>query len=141
MPNTLSPDDHAALESLLAEFGSAVTTGIHHADPAAVAAAMLMQHARFLVADAAANDSVSIRKLAQRLGVSASAVSRALNSDGDIRLGTLAAFAHALGREWEMRLRPIDHSQHQAVNFRKIVPSAGAAPGLVLGEVQLVNQQ
>ena len=43
--------------------------------------------------------------LAQACGVSKAAISRQMNSDGDIKVGTLAIIARALGREVEITLR------------------------------------
>ena len=51
-------------------------------------------------------DQVNVAELAERLGVSTSAVSRILNADGDISATTAALLADAMGWVWTVELRP-----------------------------------
>lgn len=128
MSQSLSPDEHALLRKLANEWDTAPKLGLRRANPPEVAAATLMQRARGALAEALANDKVSVRELARRLNVSPAAVSRMMNSEGDVRLGTLAVCAHALGREWTMELRQIDHGPYQASNYRVVVPRKSSVP-------------
>ena len=52
-----------------------------------------------------AAQGLTVTKLAERLGVTKGAVSRALNPDNNIEAFTLFAMAEALGCEWQMSLR------------------------------------
>lgn len=127
MSHSLSPEDRTALQAVLTEFGAAANVHLIHAEADEVAAATLLRRARSVLAEALANDKVSLRELARRIGVSPAAVSRVMNSDSDLQLGTLAVYAHAVGREWTLAMRQIDHGRHQAVNYR-VVPPLAAPP-------------
>ena len=52
-----------------------------------------------------AAQGLTVTKLAERLGVTKGAVSRALNPDNNIEAFTLFAMAEALGCEWQVSLR------------------------------------
>jgi DNA-binding phage protein len=52
-----------------------------------------------------AAQGLTVTKLAERLGVTKGAVSRALNPDNNIEAFTLFAMADALGCEWQVSLR------------------------------------
>jgi transcriptional regulator with XRE-family HTH domain len=52
-----------------------------------------------------AAQGLTVTKLAERLGVTKGAVSRALNPDNNIETFTLFAMAEALGCEWQVSLR------------------------------------
>jgi DNA-binding Xre family transcriptional regulator len=53
---------------------------------------------------------LTVTKLAERLGVTKGAVSRALNPDNNIETFTLFALAEALGCEWQVSLRRRDNA-------------------------------
>ena|SRR5665213_3051312 len=52
-----------------------------------------------------AAQGLTVTKLAERLGVTKGAVSRALNPDNNIEAFTLFAMAEALGCQWQVSLR------------------------------------
>ena len=103
MSANLSPTDEEALAELRAIFGT--VSGMPYIDPDGRAAARLAQDARGLLIEATHQDKITLTELARRLGVSKAAISRQMNSDGDIKVGTLAIIARALGREVEITLR------------------------------------
>jgi transcriptional regulator with XRE-family HTH domain len=53
---------------------------------------------------------LTVTKLAERLGVTKGAVSRALNPDNDIEAFTLFGLAEAFGCEWQVSLRRRDNA-------------------------------
>ena len=103
MSATLSAAEEEALAELRAEFGT--VSGMPQIDPDGRAAALLAQEARGLIFEAIQDDKITLTELARRLGVSKAAVSRQMNSDGDIKVSTLAIIARALGREVEITMR------------------------------------
>lgn len=74
-------------------------------DLQALEADILAGRIRTLIKQAMEQDDVTVRALAQRLDVSPSVISRRLSSDGDLKVWTAAALAHALGRVFEVTLR------------------------------------
>jgi transcriptional regulator with XRE-family HTH domain len=56
---------------------------------------------------------LTVTKLAERLGVTKGAVSRALNSDNNIEAFTLFAMAEALGCVWQVSLRRRDNTSDE----------------------------
>ena len=104
MSKTSSPTDALTLEGLLRVFGDAnVTPAI---DRQAMAAADVSAHVRGLITAAIHQDKVSLTELAQRLGVTKAVVAGQLNADGNMRLSTMALFAQALGRRFDIVLHP-----------------------------------
>jgi hypothetical protein len=75
---------------------------------------------------AMAEDQVSVRELARRLGVSPAAISRQLRSDKDMLVGTSALLAYALGRQWVTELRRHPTSPHARANYYQVnTPAPG----------------
>lgn len=66
--------------------------------------AVLVGQLRGQISAAMKADGVGVRELARLLDVSPSAVSRHLNSEGDIRVSTAVLLAHALKRHWQIFL-------------------------------------
>jgi DNA-binding phage protein len=64
-----------------------------------------MRALKFPLYQEMAAQGLTVTKLAERLGVTKGAVSRALNPDNNIEAFTLFAMAEALGCEWQMSLR------------------------------------
>lgn len=108
MSANLSQTDEEALAELRAEFGT--VSGMPKIDPDGFAAALLAQQARGLLIEATHQDKITLTELARRLGVSKAAISRQMNSDGDLKVGTLAIIARALGCDVEITLRRKDGS-------------------------------
>lgn len=82
-------------------------------DPTETEIAVLTGRIRGQLAEAAQQEHLGIREIARDLGVSPSAVSRHLRSDGDIRVSTMVILARALHRRWTITL---DHAR-PAGNF------------------------
>jgi len=64
----------------------------------------LLASVRGQIVAAMSADSIGVRQLSRRLGISGAAVSRHLNAEGDMRFSTAALLAHALQRHWEINL-------------------------------------
>ena len=111
----LSQAEQEALHSLRSLFGEAA--GKPQIDPDSLAAAELARHIRGLLAEATHEEKLSITDLAKRIGVSKSAVSRHLNSDGDIRASTMAIIGRALGRKFVVDLVREEKFAHPNVNY------------------------
>jgi len=112
MSKTSSPADTLAPEllELLGQPGPALSRGA--SDSQALEAALLARSMRGQLSAAAKASGVGIRELARRLSVNPGAVSRMLNSEGDVRISTVAALAHAMGRNWKAVLsEPIKASR------------------------------
>lgn len=63
------------------------------------------------------SSSLTQSALAQRLGIRKSAVSQVLRGDGNVRINTLAEYAHELGFEVHVELRPEGTARRAAQNF------------------------
>jgi len=67
--------------------------------------AVFMQAVKSPIYQEMVAQGLTVTKLAERLGVTKGAVSRALNPDNNIEALTLFAMAEALGCEWQVSLR------------------------------------
>ena len=67
--------------------------------------AAFMQAVKLPLCQEMAAQRLTVTKLAEMLGVTKGAVSRALNPDNNTEAFTLFAMAEALGCEWQMSLR------------------------------------
>ena len=130
MSHISSPTDQAALAELRELFGTAEE--VTRCDPKMLAAATLAAEIRGRLVAAMQADHVNVTELAKRLGVSKSAVSRHLNSDGDIRITTAALLAHALGREWKVDLlqKPGHSGNYKIVSRSGTKETAITAPSV-----------
>lgn len=72
----------------------------------ALASARLRLRALSILHEALAKQGVSQAELGRRLGIRKSAVNQTLNSDGAMKLNTLAEYLDALGYEAEITLHP-----------------------------------
>jgi hypothetical protein len=132
-PSSTAPEALPTLEDLL----DTVAEPVQHTaqDLQALEADMLAGRIRTLIKQAMAEDEVTVRALAQRLEVSPSVISRRLSSDGDLKVWTAAALAHALGRVFEVGLRKVaptaqSNSRPAASSDpRRTTPLAGGAFG------------
>ncbi len=85
-------------------------------DPTELLIAAQVGHVRGQILAAMNDQNVGVRELARRLNVSASAVSRQLKSEGDMRISTAILLAYALEREWTMNLQnTINSARYSAV--------------------------
>ncbi|MFE7979749.1 helix-turn-helix domain-containing protein [Streptomyces shenzhenensis] len=73
-----------------------------------LSAATLAQNVVACLEQAKAASGKSSRELAALLGISEGAVSQVLNSDGNIRIATLARYLRALGFEPRLSAEPVD---------------------------------
>jgi DNA-binding Xre family transcriptional regulator len=67
--------------------------------------ARFLQSLKYPLYQEMAAQGLTVTKLAERLGVTKGAVSRALNPDNNIEALTLFSIAEALGCEWQVALR------------------------------------
>lgn len=103
--SSASPASLSELDDLL---GGAVQSVQHSEhERLQLEASVLADRVRTLLKQAMTEDDVSVRALARRLDVSPSVISRRLSSEGDLKLWTAAALAHALGRVFEVELRKV----------------------------------
>lgn len=125
-PSSTAATTLPTLEELLGSLAEPVQ---HTAqDLAALEADMLAGRIRTLIKQAMAQDDVTVRGLAQRLDVSPSVVSRRLSSDGDLKVWTAAALAHALGRVFEVTLRQAAPNTHSNSRAAFAAPTHSAPP-------------
>jgi DNA-binding phage protein len=103
-PTSSHEDDDAAV---LALAGGKVTKA-PQIDPSDLEIAVALGRVRGQILAAAKRDGIGVRELARRMKISASAVSRQLRSEGDMRFSTAVLFAHALGWRWHFSLSPSD---------------------------------
>jgi hypothetical protein len=103
-PTTSPEDDDAAL---LPFVGGEVTQA-PQIDPSDLEVAVAVGRVRGQILAAAKKEGIGVRELARRMKISASAVSRQLRSEGDMRFSTAVLFAHALGRRWHFSLSRSD---------------------------------
>jgi Trp operon repressor len=104
MSNTLSPinpETHAELAELMGGDFEAMNINEEERIIAGLVASVRGQ-----IVAAMHQDNVGVRQLSRELGVSAAAVSRHLNAEGDMRFSTAALLAHALHRHWSVNLVP-----------------------------------
>jgi plasmid maintenance system antidote protein VapI len=99
-PTSSHEDDDAAV---LALAGGKVTKA-PQIDPSDLEIAVALGRVRGQILAAAKRDGIGVRELARRMEISASAVSRQLRSEGDMRFSTAILFARALGRRWHFSL-------------------------------------
>jgi transcriptional regulator with XRE-family HTH domain len=104
LPTSSPEDDEAALLSLV---GGQVTQD-PQIDPSDLEVAVAVGRVRGQILAAAKKEGIGVREMARRLKISASAVSRQLRSEGDMRFSTAILFARALGRRWRFSLSPSD---------------------------------
>ena len=107
-PTSSHEDDDAAA---LALAGGKVTKA-PQIDPSDLEIAVALGRVRGQILAAAKRDGIGVRELARRMNISASAVSRQLSSEGDMRLSTAILLAHALGQRWHFSLSPCDVPSH-----------------------------
>jgi transcriptional regulator with XRE-family HTH domain len=102
LPMSSPEDDDAALLSLV---GGKVAQA-YLVEPADLEVAVEVGHVRGQILAAAKDEGVGVRELARRMKISASAVSRQLRSEADMRFSTAILLARALGRRWRFLLSP-----------------------------------
>jgi hypothetical protein len=107
-PTSSHEDDDAAV---LALAGGKVTKA-PQIDPSDLEIAVALGRVRGQILAAAKRDGIGVRELARRMKISASAVSRQLSSEGDMRLSTAILLARALGQRWHFSLSPRDAASH-----------------------------
>ena len=81
-------------------------------DPSDLEIAVALGRVRGQILAAAKRDGIGVRELARRMNISASAVSRQLSSEGDMRFSTAILLARALGQRWNFSLSPRDAPSH-----------------------------
>ncbi len=115
MPNTSSPID-LGIDSELTELMGGNFDALNINEEERIIAG-LVANVRGQIIAAMHEDNVGIRQLSRNLGVSASAVSRQLNAEGDMRFSTAALLAHALHRHWSINLLPDQPAVASNSNF------------------------
>lgn len=80
--------------------------------------ARVVNRVRGLLAQAVHERNITLTELAQKLGVNRSLVTRFFNSEGDMKVSTLALIAKALGKEWDIRLSDCRESK-EGSNFHR----------------------
>lgn len=104
LPTSSAENDDAALLALV---GGEVAQA-PQIDPSDLEVAVAVGRVRGQILAAAKKEGIGVREIARRLKISASAVSRQLRSEGDMRFSTAILFARALGRRWHFSLSPSD---------------------------------
>ena len=111
--NELTPSE---IEEMAAILGGEVQPLFDHPDEREVA--LVLNDMRGLLIEATNAEDVGVNELADRLGVSPSAVSRMIRREGDLRVSTAVLWAFALGRTWRLHLskfdRAVDRGNYQA---------------------------
>lgn len=134
MSNSLSP-----LDDVDAKVRAELLQGGFDApeiDPTELLTAAVSGCVRGQILAAMNEDHVGVRELARKLGVSPSAVSRQLRSEGDIRISTAVILAHALGREWKMILQNTMHNGPVSISHN----ATGVINANVVGDFRGVPQ-
>jgi DNA-binding transcriptional ArsR family regulator len=108
LPTSSPEDDDAALAALV---GGKVTQA-PQIDPSDLEVAVAVGRVRGQILAAAKKEGIGVREIARRLKISASAVSRQLRTEGDMRFSTAILFARALGWRWRFSLSPCDAAPH-----------------------------
>jgi hypothetical protein len=94
-------------------------------DAQEVEVGLALQSIRGQITDAAERAKVGTVKLAERLGIAPSAVSRYLGGEGDMKVSTAVLYARALGHRWHFSLLPDEacsaRGNHQAPTTMSLV--------------------
>lgn len=118
-PTSSHEDDRAAV---LALAGGKVTKA-PQIDPSDLEVAVAVGRVRGQILAAAKKEGIGVREIARRMKISASAISRQLRSEGDMRFSTAILLARALGRRWHFSLSPSDGVSDASDRRRAATPT------------------